>query len=212
MGDMTRLRWCSASWFRQRLTTAAFNRFAAFWRELRGKITEAPRVRLSVLGSFTTKQLVNFLDLYLFARQEPTWEIYEGEYGVFRQEIFESESKLHHFSPQIVFLATSWRDLAHRPALNSSSAEVRQALESEQADWSDLRRKVHRDLHCQVIQNNCRGCLRGDLLQTTKSRSARQPWQIHWFDEPVDGGFRALLRHYPRCRSSCCFLGAVELG
>lgn len=123
-------------------------------KQLRGKTTlPSSPVKLAVLGSFTTKQLVAFIDLYLFATGVEA-EIYEGEYGVFRQEIFDRQSQLYSFGPKIVLLATGWRDLSHRPALSNDSAQVNQIVETEQADWTGLWQRLHAELGCQVIQNN----------------------------------------------------------
>ena len=123
-------------------------------RELKGKTSLAlPRAKLAVLGSFTTKQLVNFIDLYTFSAGADL-EIYEAEYGVFRQEIFDPTSKLYDFRPGILFLATTWRDLAHRPLANFSASEVQSAAEAEQNEWLELWQKAHSEFHCQIIQNN----------------------------------------------------------
>jgi FkbH-like protein len=123
-------------------------------QELRNKGFRLPhKTRLAVLGSFTAKQLVSFIDLHLFAAGVDA-EIYEGKYGVFRQEILGPGSRLHEFVPQILFLATTWRDLAHPPDFGSDRAEAARVVEAEQADWSLLWQAVHEKFGCQVLQNN----------------------------------------------------------
>src|SRR6266487_496537 len=123
-------------------------------RELQGKGLRLPqKTRLAVLGSYTAKQLVSFIDLHLFSAGVDA-EIYEGEYGVFRQEILDPGSGLHEFSPQILFLATNWRDLAHRPHFGNDRAEVARVIEAEQLDWSLLWQTAHERFGCQVLQNN----------------------------------------------------------
>jgi FkbH-like protein len=123
-------------------------------QQLRGKATAARQtVRLSILGSFTTKQLAAFIDLFLFAAGVEALT-YEGEYGVFRQEILDAQSGLHSFAPQVLFLATTWRDLARRPDFASDAPEVLRVVEAEYAEWAALWQKAHQDLGCQIIQNN----------------------------------------------------------
>lgn len=122
-------------------------------QKLRGKTEIRRRIKLAVLGSFTTKQLASLIDLHLFGMGIEA-EIYEGEYGVFRQEILDQGSGLHQFSPQILFLATSWRDLAHRPAFENDHAQVSRIIEAEQRDWSGLWQAANQHLGCQIIQNN----------------------------------------------------------
>jgi FkbH-like protein len=123
-------------------------------RELRDKAFRLrQKIKVAVLGSVTTKQLVSFIDLHLFAAGIDA-EIYEGEYGVFRQEILDLGSPLHEFAPQIVFLATTWRDLAHRPNAETGRAEANGIVKAEQSNWSLLWQAAHDKFGCQVLQNN----------------------------------------------------------
>ena len=61
----------------------SLNRFRkALPASLRGR----SRLKLAILGGFTTHQLRDLIELYLFAAGISA-EIYEADYGVFRQEI-----------------------------------------------------------------------------------------------------------------------------
>ncbi len=123
-------------------------------KQLRGKATAGrAAVKLAILGSFTTKQLADFIDLFLFAAGVEA-NIYEGEYGVFRQEIIDPRSALHGFGPQVLFLATTWRDLTQHPGYASEAADVGKVVEAEYAEWAGLWQRAHQDLGCQIIQNN----------------------------------------------------------
>lgn len=123
-------------------------------QQLRGKTAPLRHaVKLAVLGSFTTKQLAGLVDLFLFGSGAEA-DIYEGEYGVFRQEIFDAGSELHSFGPRILFLATTSRDLGRRPDYASDITEVRKIAAVECGEWAALWEKAHQDLGCQIIQNN----------------------------------------------------------
>lgn len=74
------------------------------------------KTKIAVLGSFTTHQLISLVELYLCAGRVGA-EVYEAEYGTFRQELLDPESQLYRFHPDFIELATSWRDLGHRPEL-----------------------------------------------------------------------------------------------
>jgi FkbH-like protein len=111
------------------------------------------KLKLAILGGFTTDQLRELIELYLFATGVST-EIYEANYGVFRQEILDPTSGLYNFTPDVVYLATHWRNLGHQPKLSDSAQEVTTLLESECRDWAMLWRTVHDRLGCQVMQNN----------------------------------------------------------
>ena len=111
------------------------------------------KLKLAVLGGFTTHQLCDFTELCLFA-----WgidvEIYEADYAIFRQEILDPASGLYAFAPDIVYIATHWRNLGHKPDLLASAAEIEQMLDAEMRDWLHLWHTVQELLNCQIIQNN----------------------------------------------------------
>ena len=123
-------------------------------KQLKGKIIPPlVPVRFAILGSFTTKQLSAFIDLFLFAAgAELEW--YEAEYGIFRQEIFDRSSNLYQFRPKIVLLATGNKDLGRFPTIIDDASAVRRLLAAEQQDWFSLWEKLHHELGCQIIQNN----------------------------------------------------------
>ena len=106
-----------------------------------------------MLGSFTTHQLVSLLELHLSADRVKA-QVYEAEYGTFRQEVLDPESELYRFRPDFLIMATSWRDLSHIPALNDDRQEVDRKVAAEVADWARLHRMAHERLGCQIIQNN----------------------------------------------------------
>ena len=125
---------------------------------LASRVSQQSRVRnrpvkIAMLGGFTTHQLVTLLDLYLRAGRVVA-DVYEADYGIFRQEIIDAESQLYEFRPEFIILATSWRDLGHRPSLSNDRTEVQRLVEAEVADWSRLWRTAHDRLGCQIIQNN----------------------------------------------------------
>jgi FkbH-like protein len=109
--------------------------------------------KIAVLGGFTTHQLVSLLELFLSVGRVGA-EIYEAEYGALRQEILDPDSGLYRSRPDFVFIATTWRDLGHRPELSDDRAEVRRKVEAEAADWTSLWGLAHGQLGCQIIQNN----------------------------------------------------------
>ena len=124
------------------------------YRRIRAHSTPSPqRVRLAVLSSFTSSQLVEIIELFLFAGGVGL-DLYEAEYGVFRQEILDPESALYRFKPNTVFIATTWRDLTQYPEIDATAESVNQRLATEQADWSALWDALHRRLDCQILQNN----------------------------------------------------------
>jgi FkbH-like protein len=113
----------------------------------------AVTARVAVLGSTTTSQLAQFLDLCLFGHNIDA-EIYEAPYGLLRQEILDPGSDLHTFAPQFVFLATTRRDLGPPPSANGAPQKAETAVAAAVEEWESLWRIAHERLGCQIVQNN----------------------------------------------------------
>ncbi len=111
------------------------------------------KIRIAVLGSVTTNQLVLLLDLFLCAGRIDA-EFYQADYGTFEQEFLDPDSGLHRFRPDFVHVATTWRDLRCRPELADSRQEVDRKIEAEVSRWTSLWRVAHDRLGCQILQNN----------------------------------------------------------
>ncbi len=112
----------------------------------------APR-RIAVLGGPTTIQLRQLIEVFLAAERLPV-EIYESEYGLFRQEILTPGSALDQFAPQVVFVATSVRDVSRLPDLNEDDPSVARMAEEEIAAWDQLWRTANTRWNATLLQNN----------------------------------------------------------
>jgi FkbH-like protein len=110
-------------------------------------------VRLAILGGPTTIQLRQLIELFL-ASEGIAAEIYEAEYGLFRQEILTPGSGLDSFRPEIVFLATGARDVTRLPPIDADEAAVVPFAETELADWIQLWETAKSRWNATLIQNN----------------------------------------------------------
>lgn len=110
------------------------------------------RTRIAVLGGPTTTQLTQLLELFL-AAEGLEFEMYEGPYGLFRQEILSEDSGLNRFKPQIVFIAADARDVGRPPARFADEASADAAASDEAALWAALWETANRKWNCAVIQN-----------------------------------------------------------
>ena len=168
----------------------------------------APRV--AVLGGFTTRQLISLLDLYLSAERVGA-VFYETDYGTLRQEILDPDSGLYHFRPDFVIVATTWRDLGHRPELTDTRAEVRSKVDAEVAEWAALWHVVQERLGCQIIQNN----FDAPPWRALGNFESRHPGGFARFIALVNQALdavRSSLRDNPRCGSPCSGFGPVAVG
>jgi FkbH-like protein len=123
------------------------------YRRLRARAPAAAKVKVAVLGGFTTHQLTELLDLHLFAAGLPA-ELHEADYGVLRQEILDPASPLYEQRPDFVLLLPTWRDLSHVPELAADRARVAELVAREVAEWRALWDTLHARLPCQIVQDN----------------------------------------------------------
>lgn len=138
------------------LPSSDFTTFQSLYRvysKLKPHLEPRQETKLAILGSFTTTQLTQAIELALFSMGGGL-EVFEADYGVYRQEILDPSSELYGFRPNVVFLATSWRDLIHRPSLGQSRAEIAALVDAELADWLPLWQAAHDRLGCLVVQNS----------------------------------------------------------
>jgi FkbH-like protein len=110
-------------------------------------------VRLAILGGPTTIQLRQLIELFL-AGEGLAAEVYEAEYGLFRQEILTPGSGLDNFGPEVVFVATGARDVTRLPPIDADPDTVRQMAETELADWMQLWETAQSRWNATLIQNN----------------------------------------------------------
>src|SRR5271157_5035827 len=112
-----------------------------------------PRLRLAILGGPTTTQLRQFIEIFL-AAEGIVSEIYESDYGLFRQEILTPGSGLDVFQPQVIFLATGARDVSRFPTLDMGEDVVAQLAAQELDDWAQLWERANQKWNATLIQNN----------------------------------------------------------
>ncbi len=162
LGDLRKLiaeeAWEEAASTLQRAVTprgdfTALQSLYRIYGRLKGHLPQRPATKLAILGGFTTTQLAQTIELASFSMGGGV-ETLEADYGVYRQEILDPDSALYRFQPDVVYLATSWRDLIHRPSLDLGKAGVAALVDAELADWSTLWRTAHDRCGCLVVQNS----------------------------------------------------------
>ena len=122
-------------------------------KQVREALPVKRTTKIAVVGSITTKQLTDLLDLYLQPGRVNA-EFYESDYGTVHQEFLDPTSGLHIFRPDFVLIIPTWRDLQGRPLLNDSPESVRIKVDAEIAMWTSLWHIAETQLKCQVIQCN----------------------------------------------------------
>jgi FkbH-like protein len=120
------------------------------WPERPAEFVGRP-YRLAVLSSSTTAHLP--ASLRVAGLRAGLWlEVYEGDYGQYRQELNNPASSLHAFRPDaILFAFDAWRFSAGVSASDSASA-VEAALESARQDLVACWRLAREAFSCAVLQ------------------------------------------------------------
>lgn len=110
--------------------------------------------RIAVLGGSTTSEIKDILELFLLNYGiEPVF--YESEYGQFWQDAMFGNKVLDEFSPDIIYIHTSNRNILQYPKINKMSVkEVDELLESEYQRYAAMWEKLSEKFHCPIIQNN----------------------------------------------------------
>lgn len=110
-------------------------------------------LRVAVLGSSTTNELVNVLELLLLSSGFlPTF--YQSEYGRFYEDAVQDPQPLIDFAPDLAYIHTSCRDVRHSPPIGCTEAQFNESIESELGAFLEIWNSLERNVGCQVIQSN----------------------------------------------------------
>ena len=107
----------------------------------------ARRVRIGLIGGSTTSFVAPLLRALCF-RDGVAVEIHEGLYGAFRQEILNPESGLARFHPDVLIIATHWRDLNLPPVVDDEPTSVERLA----TEYRELWHAASERLGCHVVQ------------------------------------------------------------
>jgi len=107
-------------------------------------------VKIAVLGDNSTQQFVQILRAY-FYREGIYANIYESEFDVIEQEIYNDDSGLYKFKPDYVVFHVSNQKLRDRFYQNNGPAPDFEAylVDSQIKQWE----KINKKLKCRIIQN-----------------------------------------------------------
>lgn len=122
-------------------------------RELLSMDTKRIKKKVAVLGGSTTSDIVSVLELFLLNEGiEP--EFYECEYAQYWQDVMFEDSKLYEFSPDIVYIHTSVRNITEKINMKMSREEISAALENQYEHFEVMWKKIKESFGAVIIQNN----------------------------------------------------------
>ncbi len=125
-------------------------------KKLRKELLKAsdllPR-KIAILGGSTTHDIREILELFLL-NQGILPEFYESEYNQYYRDARYGNIELNAFSPDIVYLCTTFRNILSFPSISDSKDSVDQLLDQEVSRFREMWKHLEMRYHCMIIQNN----------------------------------------------------------
>jgi len=109
--------------------------------------------RIAVLGGSTTRGIVELLELFLLGHGiRPTF--YESEYAKFWEDAMFGNAALNAFSPDVIFVHTTSRNIMVWPELSMSTEEIAKLADSTADKFEAMWAKLSEKFKCPIVQNN----------------------------------------------------------
>lgn len=123
-------------------------------RELLGDGSKRIKKKIAVLGGSTTNDFIKTLEVFLLSEGiEP--EFYESEYNRFWQDAMFDNPELSEFAPDIIYIHTSYRNIASfLPETTDSSDEIESKLFERYSYYEKMWNRLAEVYACPIIQNN----------------------------------------------------------
>ncbi|MDD6811851.1 MAG: HAD-IIIC family phosphatase [Lachnospiraceae bacterium] len=109
--------------------------------------------KIAILGGSTTRDIKLMLELFLLNYGIKP-EFYESEFNQYYQDAMFPNPELEAFAPDIIYLHTTYRNIADFPALSDSPETVQELLDKEYQKYVKMWERLFRVYHCVIIQNN----------------------------------------------------------
>ena len=109
--------------------------------------------KIAVLGGSTTHDIIRVLEVFLLNRGiQP--EFYESEYAQYWQDAMFDNPLLAEFSPDLIYIHTSNRNVAAYPAVGDHEDVIDTMLAEQYEHFRVMWDRLADRYHCPVIQNN----------------------------------------------------------
>ncbi len=109
--------------------------------------------KIAILGGSTTNDIRQILELFLL-NEGIKPEFYESEYNQYYQDAMFPNTKLEAFSPDLIYIHTSNRNIDQYPDVSMSADEIDGLLDAETIKFNSIWDHLTEIYHCPIIQNN----------------------------------------------------------
>lgn len=114
---------------------------------------EQPDLRVAVLGSASIQYFVMALR-YLLFKENVKADIYEGEYNGIAMDVFDEQSRLYSFRPEVVILLPYWHDIKDWPVLLEPIDDTDKLIESTKRYYQEIWQALGKIDGCKILQAN----------------------------------------------------------
>jgi FkbH-like protein len=128
-------------------------KYRAYKRELLSKNVNWLDKKVAILGGSTFTDVRKCLEIYLLEEGIKP-EFYESEYGQYWQDSMFPGEELTNFSPDIIYIHTSNRNISEYPKPTDSTEKVEELLNSEVERFTAMWKNLSEKYSCPIIQNN----------------------------------------------------------
>lgn len=109
--------------------------------------------KIAILGGTTTNDIKLILELFLLNNGiKPVF--YESEYNQYYQDAVFDNAKLEVFSPDIIYICTSNRNITLYPAIDDKEETVNTLFQAELNKFNSIWASLAKRYGCPIIQNN----------------------------------------------------------
>lgn len=109
--------------------------------------------KIAILAGETTEDIKLILELFLLHYGIKPY-FYESEYNKYYEDGMFPNEKLEAFSPDLIYVCTSVRNITTFPGIKDSSDEVLTKRNAERDKYYTLWDRLKAQYHCPIIQNN----------------------------------------------------------
>lgn len=120
-------------------------------KEQNVKIKE--KIKIAVIGTCSLQYFVMVLRVFLY-KYDICADIWEGDYDGIHMAVFDHQSELYKFQPEIVIVLSDHRDIRNMPPMLASTAQVDSFVQEIIGYYKSLWDKISEIRGCHIFQSN----------------------------------------------------------
>lgn len=112
-----------------------------------------PSIKIAVVGSISLQHFVKVIR-YQLDQKGIISEIYEGEYNGISMDVFQDNSPLYEFKPNIIIILCHYTDIKVYPYILADDDNIYNLIENTVQYYENVWKKLSEKLDCTILQSN----------------------------------------------------------